>query len=189
MAAPAIVTIPSDPTANSYLAIAEADLIAETMLGDQPWAAATADDKARALVTATNGMETLVYVGTRTVATQPLQWPRTDASCGDWTVNPLTIPYQVKLATFDVANALLTTPTLLKSQPTTSALIPGVPNYDLRRLKLDVMELEWRSDKRPSGLKPITPLTALPHLKAILGCLTTSSVGGGPGTSISVARS
>jgi hypothetical protein len=189
MTAPAIVATAGDPSANSYLSIAEADIIADGMIGDQAWSTATSDTKSRALITATNGMETLKYVGTRTNTTQVLSWPRTNASCGDWTIAADTVPSQVKLATFNLANALLTSPELLRTNPTTSALIPGVPNYDLRRLKLDVMEVEWRNDKRPIGARAVTPLSVLPHLKSILGCLTTSTIAGGYSTAIPLARS
>ena len=71
----------------------------------------------------------------------------------------------------------------------TGELVPGVPNRDLRRLKLDVLELEWRTDATRSTVSATTPLTVLPHLATILGCLTTSTTGGGVSGTIAVVRS
>ena len=189
MPAPAIVATAGSATANSYLTAAGADAIADTMLGTLAWTTATSDNKSRALLTATNGLETLSYVGTRATTTQALAWPRTDASCGDKEIATTTIPREVELATFDLANALLSTPTLLQSTATTGALVPGIPNRDLSRLKLDVMELEWKTNTAPSTTSPVTPLTVLPHLASILGCLTTSGTGGSIGGVCAVVRS
>ena len=189
MPAPAIVATAGSASANSYLSVADADAIANGMVGTLAWSTATSDDKARALITATNGLETLEWIGTRTSTTQALSWPRTDATCGDKAPASDDIPREIELATFDLANALLTTPTLLRSSNSGSALVPGVPNRDLKRVKLDVMELEWRTDVGNSTTEASTPLTVLPHLATILGCLTTSTTRGGIGRVCAVTRS
>jgi hypothetical protein len=189
MSAPTIVATAGAADANSYLTVAAADSIADGMVGTLAWSSASADNKAKALVTATNGLETLSWIGSRATTTQALAWPRADASCGDKTPSTTTIPREVELATFDLANALLSDPTLLRNSPTTSALVTGVPNRDLKRLKLDVMELEWNTNVGNSTTKAVTPLTVLPHLATILGCLTTSSTGGGIGGAVAITRS
>lgn len=176
-------------SANSYLTVAAADAIANTMVGTLAWGSATTDDKGPALITATNGLETLSWTGTRATSTQALSWPRVDASCGDKEIADDDIPREIELACFDLANALLGDPTLLRSTPGAGELVTGVPNRDLRRLKLDVMELEWREFETPSGAAQITPLTALPHLASILGCLTTSGTGSGRGKLCALERS
>lgn len=189
MPAPTIVATAGSASANSYLSIAGADSIANGMVGTLAWSTATSDDKARALITATNGLETLSWAGTRTSETQALSWPRTGAECGDKAPADDEIPREVELATFDLANALLVDPALLRSDNSGEALVPGIPNRDLRRLKLDVMELEWRTDSGPSTTTRKTPLTVLPHLASILGCLCTSGTGGGVGGVCAVVRS
>lgn len=183
-----IVATAGASNANSYLTIAAADTLAESVIGTLAWATATTDNKTRALITATRGLDTLAYIGSRTTTTQALAWPRTDASCGDKTIASDTIPHEIKQATFDLADALLSNPALLRSSPTSEALVTGIPNRDLKRLKLDVLELEWRSDASPSGTKPSTPLTVLPHLATILGCLTTSRANTGYGSTLDVVR-
>jgi hypothetical protein len=176
--------------ANSYLTIAAADTIVESMLGTVTWSTATTDQKTRALITATRGLNTLTWIGTRTTDTQALDWPRTDAACNDDEYADNIIPDPIRYATFDLANALLTTPTLLQSPSASStSLVPGVPNRDLRRLKLDVMELEWRTDISAASASIVSPLSALPHLATILGCLTTSVIPGGMGRVIARVRS
>jgi len=177
-------------SANSYLTIAAADTIAESMLGTLAWTTATTDQKTRALITATRGLDTLDWIGDRATTTQALDWPRTDASCGGIDYPDDEIPESVEYATFDLANALLTTPTLLQSPSGGSAaLVPGVPNRDLRRLKLDVMELEFRTDISAASAAIVSPLSALPHLATILGCLTTSVIPGGMGRIVERVRS
>lgn len=189
MTVPAIVATAGAGNANSYLTVAGANAIANGMIGTLAWSTATDDDKARALITATNGLETLSYIGTRATETQALSWPRSDVECGDKAPADTEIPREVELATFDLANSLLTDPALLRSSPSSEALVPGVPNRDLRRLKLDVMELEWASGRALSTTSRTTPLTVLPHLASILGCLTTSGTGGGVGGTCAVVRS
>lgn len=189
MSAPTIVATAGASNANSYLTVAGADSIANGMIGTLAWSSASNDEKARALITATNGLETLSWAGNRASSTQALSWPRTNASCGHKTVSSDEIPREVELATFDLANALLGDPTLLRSAPSNEALVAGVPNRDLKRVKLDVLELEWRTDVGNSTTKATTPLTVLPHLATILGCLTTSTTKGGLGGVVSVQRS
>lgn len=186
---PTIVATAGASNANSYLSVAGADSIADTMVGTLTWNTATSDNKIRALITATNGLETLGWIGTRATTTQALAWPRSDASCGDKSYTETEIPRELELATFDLANALLGDPTLLRSSPSSEALVAGVPNRDLKRLKLDVMELEWRTDVGNSTTEAVTPLTVLPHLATILGCLTTSTTRGGLGGVVAVQRS
>jgi len=189
MPAPTIVATAGASNANSYLTVAGADSIANGMVGTLAWSTATSDDKARALITATNGLETLGWTGTRASSSQALAWPRTDASCGDKAPADDEIPREIELATFDLANALLGDPTLLRSAPSSGALVAGVPNRDLKRLKLDVMEIEWNTNVGNSTTEAVTPLTVLPHLATILGCLTTSSTKGGLGGVVAVQRS
>lgn len=186
---PTLIATAGASNANSYLSVAGADSIADGMVGTLAWTTATSDNKIRALITATNGLETLGWIGTRATTTQALAWPRTDAECGDKSYSDAEIPREVELATFDLANALLGDPTLLRSSPSSEALVAGVPNRDLKRLKLDVMEIEWRTDTANSTTAAGTPLTVLPHLATILGCLTTSSTRVGRGSLIGIERS
>lgn len=188
MPAPAIVATAGASNANSYLTVAAADAIANGMIGTLSWSSATSDNKARALITATNGLETLSWLGERSSDTQALSWPRTDASCGDKTIADDDIPRELELATFDLANALLDNPALLRSAPSNESLVTGIPNRDLSRLKLDVLEIEWATGSR-STTTATTPLTVLPHLATILGCLTTSTTRGGVGGVCAVVRS
>lgn len=177
-------------TANSYLTIADADAIVETMLGTVAWSTATTDQKTRALITATRGMDTLTWIGTRTSTTQALEWPRTNASCDGVDYADNAIPVEVKYATFDLANALLTTPTLLQTpSASTTSLVPGIPNRTLSRFKADVLELDFRSDVSASAAAVVSPLSALPHLATMLGCLTTSVIPGNTSRVLARVRS
>lgn len=186
---PTIVATAGASDANSYLSVAGADSIADGMVGTLAWSSATEENKIKALITATNGLETLGWVGTRATSAQALAWPRTDASCGDKSYGDDEIPREVELSTFDLANALLGDPTLLRSSSSKEALVSGIPNRDLKRIKLDVMEIEWNTNVGNSTTEAVTPLTVLPHLATILGCLTTSTTRGGLGGVVAVQRS
>lgn len=186
---PTLVATAGASNANSYLSVAGADSIADGMVGTLAWSTATSDNKIKALITATNGLETLGWIGTRATTTQALAWPRSDASCGDKSYGDDEIPREVELSTFDLANALLGDPTLLRSSSSKEALVSGIPNRDLKRIKLDVMEIEWNTNVGNSTTEAVTPLTVLPHLATILGCLTTSTTRGGLGGVVAVQRS
>jgi len=186
---PTLVATAGATNANSYLSVAGADSIADSMVGTLAWSSATEANKIKALITATNGLETLKWIGSRSSTTQALAWPREEASCGDKTIADDEIPRELELATFDLANALLGDPTLLRSSSSKEALVTGIPNRDLKRIKLDVMEIEWNTNVGNSTTEAVTPLTVLPHLATILGCLTTSTTRGGLGGVVSVQRS
>jgi hypothetical protein len=180
---------------NSYLTVAEADAIAATMLGTLKWLdpTTTTTQKENALIQATFNLDTLTYVGSKASPTQPLSWPRKDAKCGEKSYADNVIPREVELATFDLAEGLLNDPALISGIGGTGSggapgeLVPGVPNADLKRLKLDVMELEWR-DGATGGGTIKTPLSVMPHLSSILGCLTTSVIPGGRSWMVPVVR-
>ena len=166
-------------TDNSYLTIAEADAIALTRVGTLTWTnpATTEPQKEAALVSASSLLDTLEWIGSRTSPDQPMAWPRTSASCGEKSYDDATIPREVEQATFDLAEGLLNDPGMITGQGGSAAggggeLVPGVPNADLRSLQLDVMRLEWKDSPYSSSVK--TPLTEMPHLVPMLGCLTTS---------------
>lgn len=186
---PTLIATAGASNANSYLSVAGADSIADGMVGTLAWSTATSDNKIKALITATNGLETLGWIGSRATTTQALAWPRSDASCGDKSYGDDEIPREIELSTFDLANALLGDPTLLRSSSSKQALVSGIPNRDLKRIKLDVMEIEWNTNVGNSTTEAVTPLTVLPHLATILGCLTTSTTRGGLGGVVAVQRS
>lgn len=178
-----IIATPGASDANSYLTVAEGDTFAEERLGTLTWSSSSDEDKKKALVQATRYMDTLEYIGEKATTTQALLWPRDDAKCGDKDYADTVIPTEVQEATFDLAEGLLNNPGLISGQgvtastATTGELVAGVPNADLKRLKLDVMELEWKNAVNSSRFAA-TPLSVMPHLLSTLGCLTTSVIPG-----------
>lgn len=178
-----IIATPGASDANSYLTIAEGDTFAEERLGTLTWTSSTEENKKKALVQATRYMDTLEFIGEKASTTQALLWPRDNAKCGDKDYADTIIPPEVQEATFDLAEGLLNNPGLISGQGVTSStattgeLVAGVPNADLKRLKLDVMELEWKNATNSSRIAA-TPLSVMPHLLTTLGCLTKSVVPG-----------
>jgi hypothetical protein len=159
-------------SANSYLTVAAADALANDYLGTLAWSSATTDNKGRALIMSTRYLDQLSWVGTRASTTQALAWPRTDAECGEWSFTAAEIPDPIKAATFDLAEALLTTPTLLSTTgPGNAELIPGIPNASLKSARVDVIAVDFKDGAVPSSRNA---LNVVPSLRQTLGCLCTS---------------
>jgi hypothetical protein len=167
-------------SANSYLTVAGGDTLANLALGTLSWATATNDDKGRALITATRHLEELSWIGYRASSTQALAWPRSDITLDGVSLSSSTIPEQVEQACFDLAEALLTTPTLLSGGNTSlGELIPGIPNASLQSASVDVVSVQFRQGGAPTVLNC---LTVVPSLIGTLGSLCTSTPKGASGT-------
>lgn len=172
-------------SANSYLSVAEGDILANAYLGTLAWASASTDNKGRSLIMATRYLDELAWIGERASTTQALLWPRTAAACGDWSFGNTVIPSPVKQACFDLAEALLTTPTMLGgSGPGNAELIPGIPNASLKSARVDVIAVDFKDGAVPQSQNA---LNVLPHLRQVLSCLCLSKAVGSTG-SIRVLR-
>ena len=84
----------------SYITLEEADRMAVNLPGGEDWIAQDLDTKALSLITATNWLETLDYVGDRCTSTQALKWPRggDKAVCDGVTATCDMIPRRIKQA-------------------------------------------------------------------------------------------
>ena len=181
-----VIATPGAANANSYLSVAAADDLADDYLGPLNWTAATTDNKGRALITATRYLDQLEWLGSRATTTQSLAWPRSGAECGEWSFEDDEIPAPIRQAAFDLAEALLGAPALLRGQGAGNAeLIPGIPNASLRSARVDVISLEFRDGAVPNNQNA---LNVLPGLRQTLGCLCLSLPIGGS-RSIRVVRS
>lgn len=173
-------------SANSYLTVAAADDLANLTLGTLAWSSATTDNKGRALIMATRYLDELQWLGDKASTTQALLWPRTGAECGDWSFTDSEIPQPVKQATFDLAEALLGDSALLSGPGTGSTeLIPGIPNANLKRARVDVIDVEFNGVQQAEAKNA---LNVVPHLKHVLGCLCLSSASSAVGA-VRVLRS
>jgi hypothetical protein len=92
------------------------------------WAALTADQKARALVTATRALDQLFWEGTKVSPSQPLGWPRDGADYHDGTTVPggTFVPDEVVQATYILGMMLHNKPSLLSQSTATAANIAEV---------------------------------------------------------------
>ena len=89
-------------SANSYLTLADAQLIVDGMVQDADvtaWAAATTDAKNRALYTATQRLDRERFIGARSTDTQALQWPRTGVRKPDTYINTYAIGFPFRITT------------------------------------------------------------------------------------------
>ena len=177
---------------NSYITVARATEIAQyDMFESLDWSFVDGDDKIRALVSATRELDTLPWVGLRATTTQALAWPRTDAVINGREVSDDEIPQEIQQATYDLAVVLLREAEAGADAATSSNLIPGIPNSQLKRAKLDVLEIEWRTEGLPSNRTSTYSalVTRAPSLSTVLyGTLTTFGTGGS-GLLVGVVRS
>lgn len=93
---------PNGANANSYLTLADAQLIVDGMVQDADvtaWAAATTDAKNRALYTATQRLDRERFIGARSTDTQALQWPRTGVRKPDTYINTYAIGFPFRITT------------------------------------------------------------------------------------------
>ena len=93
---------PNGANANSYLTLADAQLIVDGMVQDADvtaWAAATTDSKNRALYTATQRLDRERFIGARSTDTQALQWPRTGVRKPDTYINTYAIGFPFRITT------------------------------------------------------------------------------------------
>ncbi len=88
-------------SANSYLTLADAQLIVDGFVQDADitaWATATTDQKNRALFTATQRLDRERFIGARSTDTQALQWPRTGVRKPDTYINTYATGFPFRLA-------------------------------------------------------------------------------------------
>jgi len=75
----------TNPAANSYTSVADADAYLSGMLYNDEWVALSPDDKARAVISATRAIDNnMNFGGFIVIFTQPLRWPR--AYCPNYEV-------------------------------------------------------------------------------------------------------
>ena len=163
----ALVTTVGASNANAYCTLAEADLYHENLplaAVRLIWTAATDDDCNRAILTATRLIDrTFQFVGSRVTTTQALEWPRYvysnyywtlgDPSTGLYLIDATTIPARVKEATAEYARQLLVED---RTADATSASATGI-----KRLKADVIEIEYQSGVTTTVSKPVPDAVAL----------------------------
>lgn len=163
---PTIVATVGSATANSFVTVAECDAYCDARLNADAWNNEPDDDqKARALIGATQELSNLNWIGDgRATTTQSLAWPRAFALNPDvpWigiTYYGLTeIPKRVKDATCELALQFLILGT--------TDLAALDPTLNVRRKKVDVLETEYFEpqlrtkglSRFPSVMRFVSPL-------------------------------
>jgi hypothetical protein len=97
-----IVATAGGASSNSYLTLADAQLIVDGFVQDADitaWATATTDQKNRALFTATQRLDRERFLGARSTDTQALQWPRTGVRKPDTYINTYATGFPFRIST------------------------------------------------------------------------------------------
>lgn len=152
-------------SSNSYVDLAFADAYAENAQWGSTWLALTADARNLALITATGWLETLQWPGTRCNLDTPqrLAWPREDITCDGIKAACTAIPYEVQTATVELAYQFSQDSSLMLDST-------GGKDAQVRRQKLDVLEVEYFENASSSGSKGGDLYSQVPWLKNWLGC-------------------
>ena len=137
--APVLVATLAGANSNSYITVADATTYFDNRLDAADWTAATADNKAASLITATGWLDTLEFYGDRSATTQALKWPRTDVTCDGIEADATFIPREILDATCETALALLRNPTMLRAVVTAPG---GYQEVELGELREEVFVLE-----------------------------------------------
>lgn len=111
---------------NSYVSLAEAEAYFATRIDTDAWNTAIAEDKEKALITATSLVDDrFIFLGTVAAVEQPLSWPRKgvvyhDPQRGSWEQPVDTVvPSRVTRATLEQALHLLLNENVLDSSSQT----------------------------------------------------------------------
>ena len=163
------------PNSNSYVDLAEASAIAQTLPFAADWAATPNDDLERALVAATRWLETLNYKGDRCTETQRLKWPRDGAECDGRVSTCSEIPYEIKEAEVILAWQYILDPKSFPGFGGAGGDAAPAGTY-IKRQKIDVLEIEYdqlnanqyNEDCNDCTLPAI--LQEFPWLADLLGC-------------------
>ena len=98
----ALVATVGGNTSNTYLTLADAQLIVDGMVQDADvtaWGSATTDAKNRALYTAAQRLDRERYLGARATDTQSMQWPRTGVRKPDTYINTYAVGFPFRITT------------------------------------------------------------------------------------------
>jgi len=114
---------------NSYVSLAEADSYFSDRLDVAAWEIASETQKQQSLITATNILDTLDWVGIISSESQLLAFPRTgsyfDPKFGYEVVLKDDVPYRIISAVYEIAYHLLNNDGLLDSTGNVSSLSIG----------------------------------------------------------------
>lgn len=170
---------------NSYCTVAYADAYAENQSWAADWDALTDDEKAVALIGATQWLETLSWAGTRCEDTQRLAWPRSDASCDGITAACTAIPRRIQDAEVELAWQFHQNPTAINGGGGAAA------GTYVKRQKLGSLEVEYDQYTGTSvtgcdNCNDPAVITAFPWIKGVIGACWFSGLSGGVGLMLRV---
>ena len=167
------------PNSNSYIDLAEASAIAQTLPFAADWAATPNDDLERALIVATRWLDTLDYKGERCSETQRLKWPRDGAECDGQVSTCDEIPYAIKEATVILAWKYIEHPESFQvSVVLQEVALPLARTSSVRRLMS--LRLSTTSSTPTSTTTTAVTVTCQPSSRNSPGWQTYSVAGSNP---------
>jgi hypothetical protein len=149
-------------TSNVYVDVATADTYFDNRVNSGSWNnVVDSDDKARALIMATDRLDQERYIGARASSTQRLQWPRAGTAREDGSVIPSTIiPREVVNATLELALEILRAGTTDIFAPTGLETFKSLRAGDVDIQMRDPLQPELYND--PAATAPALQRSQLP---------------------------
>lgn len=158
-------------------AVADADSFWNLRLGATAtaWAAATDDDKKRALAMASDWIDRSTdWTGTKTVDTQPRDWPRDGATdqCTGESIADGTVPDELAEATFWLAGEIVVDPTIADGSGEGS---------NIKKVEAGSAKVTYFTQTQGSASDTRLPTTANDYLKCLSASSTTLIAPAGSG--------
>jgi len=170
--APVLDATLGGPTSNSYIDLADAEILAANIVGGEAWIALPQEEKDFSLIQATFWLETLDYQGQRCANDQRLKWPRQNATCDGVVADCTYIPYKILEAEVMLAIKYTESPS---SFPGAGGGSNAPSGTYVKRQRLDALEIEYAQFNSNVGSScddcdapPI--INAFRWLEAVLGC-------------------
>lgn len=136
------------------------------------WGAATSDNRSRALVAATDWLDRAIGAklsGTKTVSSQPLEFPRDGAFCNGTAITDGTTPDSVAKATFWLAGKLLVD---------ASAANATGQGSNVKTAQAGTASVTFFAATLGTALDTRLPVTAMDYVKCLLSGAGTASAAG-----------
>lgn len=137
---PTVIATVGDPSANSYVTVAEATAYFDELLGKAAWGSASAPNREAAVITASRSLDQYMkWQGTPTTTTQSMAWPRANTYDRDNVIiEDDIIPIILKQAVYELAYFVLTQSGLPMVQQTLDRVKVAVIDVKFTEKSVDI---------------------------------------------------
>ena len=165
-------------TSNSYADLAFANSYAANQSWGAKWSALSDDQKAIALITATQWMETLTYAGNRCDVAQRLAWPRANASFDGVLATCAAIPFSILRTEVELAYQAHLDPDAIIGTSGGAAAGTYVSRQKIGSLEVEYEQYSGTTVTSCDNCNDPIVITKFPWIKGFIGAWLTGISGG-----------